>query len=126
MRLLLVDDEPDWREGLRRLLEMRGARVFTADSAATALALLEKEHPNLLVSDIGMPEEDGYSLIRKIRKLAPEAGGRIRAVALTAFARDEDRALAIEAGFQAHLCKPIEAEQLVAVLHVLHRRPETV
>ena len=115
LKILVVDDEPDTREILRRLLESGGALVLLAASAREALALLRQEKPCLLISDIGMPHEDGYWLIQQVRALAPEDGGAIPAVALTALARAEDRLRALRAGFQAHTAKPVETAELIYV-----------
>jgi CheY-like chemotaxis protein len=117
LRLLLVDDESDARQLVEHLLRNAGARVLAVDSATAALAALHDFHPDALLSDIAMPGENGYELIRKIRALAPESGGRIPAIALTAFARDEDRQRALSAGFQMHLAKPVEQADLVAAIH---------
>ena len=117
-----VDDEADARELLRRVLESRGAKVFTAASASQALDLVTKEKPDVLVSDIGMPEEDGYSLIRRVRALEPERGGGVPAIALTAYARAEDRMKAITAGFQMHLSKPVETAELLTMVSSLAGR----
>ncbi len=88
----------------------------TAASVAEAMSIVLKEPPALLISDIGMPFEDGYSLIRQLRQLPAEQGGRIPAIALTAFARAEDRVNAIVSGFQHHLAKPVEPAELLAVI----------
>ena len=114
IKALVVDDEVDARALIKRLLEDRGAIVRTAGSVAEAFALLEAERPDVLVSDIGMPGEDGYALIRRVRALPTQAGGDVPAVALTAYARSEDRLKAIMAGFQMHLAKPVEAAELLA------------
>jgi len=124
LRLLLVDDEADTREYLRTLLEGCRARVDTAASAAEGLETLLRTRPHLLVSDIGMPGEDGYSFIRKVRSLPAAQGGRIPAVALTAYARAEDRTRALLAGFKAHVPKPIERSELLAVLISLAPSPD--
>ena len=116
LRVLIVDDEIDTREFLVTALEQVGAEVTAAASVSEAFRLLERLKPDVLVSDIGMPVEDGYALIRRIRALAPEQGGRIPAAALTAFAREEDRIQALKAGFQMHVPKPIKPMQLVAVV----------
>ncbi|HEX4966379.1 MAG TPA: PAS domain S-box protein [Thermoanaerobaculia bacterium] len=115
LKILVVDDEPDTREVLQRLLESGGALVLLAASAREALVLLRQEKPCLLISDIGMPQEDGYWLIQQVRALAPEDGGAIPAVALTALARAEDRLRALRAGFQAHTAKPVETAELIYV-----------
>lgn len=116
LRVLVVDDEPDSRELIRKLLEGRRAWAVTASSAQEALELLQKERPDVLVSDIGMPGEDGYSLIRRVRELRAEDGGRTPAVALTAYARADDRVKAVRAGFQHHIAKPVEPAELIAIL----------
>jgi CheY-like chemotaxis protein len=105
LRVLVVDDEYDTREMLKAGLGQCGAEVATAGSAAEALAEISKSPPDVLVSDIGMPEEDGYSLIRNVRVLPAERGGRVPAIALTAYARAEDRMEALRAGFQMHVPK---------------------
>jgi PAS domain S-box-containing protein len=114
--VLVVDDEEDARDLVGRILRDRGASVLTASSAQEALALLEHEHPNMLVSDIGMPGMDGYTLVRTIRERWPESARDMPAVALTAFARSEDRTRALLAGFQSHIAKPVEAAELVATV----------
>ena len=116
IKLLLVEDEPDARELLGMILEEAGAEVATAGSADEALATFERLRPDVLVSDIGMPGGDGYSLIRRVRLLEGDHGRRVPAVALTAFARTEDRSEAIERGFQAHLSKPVEPGELTALI----------
>jgi signal transduction histidine kinase len=114
--VLTVDDEPDARTLVKRLLEDCGARVLVADSAHAGLETLTREKPDILVSDIGMPEEDGYAFIRQVRELGPEKGGRIAAVALSALARPEDRTRALRAGYQMHLSKPVEPSELTAAI----------
>jgi signal transduction histidine kinase len=116
VRILVVDDEPDTLETLQHVLATCGAEVRAALSAEEALAILAEWTPDLLVSDIGMPGEDGYQLIRQVRALAPERGGQIPALALTAYARVEDRLKVLGAGFQMHVAKPIEPAELVAVV----------
>ena len=122
VRVLVVDDEPDARAVVQRLLEHCDAIVTTAGSAAEALERLQAERPQVLVSDVGMPGEDGYSLIRRVRELAPACGGRTPAVALTAYARAEDRISALTAGFDMHLVKPVQPAELVAVVASLALR----
>lgn len=119
--VVAVDDEPDAVALVQRLLTASGARVRTASSAAEAFALIQAEPPDVLVSDIGMPMEDGYSLIRKVRALASTAGGPTAALALTAYARSVDRVKALEAGFQMHLSKPVEPAELIASVVALAR-----
>ena len=115
VKILVVDDDRDARDILRRMLEDCGARVVVAASAAEALAALPKELPDLLLSDIGMPEMDGYELIRRVRQLETTEGGRVPAVAITAFARSEDRRRALMSGYQMHIAKPFEPDELRAV-----------
>jgi PAS domain S-box-containing protein len=122
VRVLLVDDEPDARELLRRVLARCRAKVLTAASAAEALEIVRRERPDVLVSDIGMPDMDGHRLVRAMRKLPPDAGGRTPAVALTAYARSEDRTRAILAGYQVHVAKPVEPYELVATVASLAGR----
>jgi PAS domain S-box-containing protein len=122
LRALIVDDEPDAREMLAMLLRGCGAETRVASSAAEALAALADWRPDVLVSDIGMPGEDGYGLIRRVRALSPGEGGGIPAIALTAHARPEDRTHAFAAGFQAHVAKPVDQTELVRVIARLARR----
>ncbi|WP_433935835.1 response regulator [Sorangium cellulosum] len=116
LNVLVVDDEDDTRELLVTMLEQCGARVTAVSSTAEALLALRALQPDVLVSDIAMPGEDGYALIRKIRALPAKSGGRTPAVALTAYARTEDRTRALRAGFNTHVPKPIEQAELLAVL----------
>jgi CheY-like chemotaxis protein len=122
LRVLVVDDEPDARGLVKRLLEDCGATVRTAASAGEALTLVSEELPDVLISDIGMPDEDGYRLIRRLRDLPPDKGGQVPAVALTAYARSEDRVKAMRGGYQHHVVKPVEPTELVAVVANLARR----
>lgn len=124
LQVLVVDDDLDTRELLRFMLENYGAEVVTVESARAAMAALT-ENPgryDVLVSDLGMPEENGYFLIRQVRDLAASAGGQIPAVALTAYASDQERERAIEAGFQTHIAKPVKPVQLVLIVANLARR----
>ncbi|WP_438021369.1 PAS domain S-box protein [Sorangium sp. So ce315] len=121
VRVLVVDDQPDAREVAQRVLEECAAHVTTAGSAAEALAALERERPDVLVSDLGMPGEDGFQLIRRVRALGAERGGSTPAVALSALARAEDRARALGAGYQAHVAKPLDPAELVGVIAALVR-----
>ena len=116
IKVLAVDDEPDARYLIRRILEECGANVIVAPSAQIALESVRKDRPDVILSDIGMPEEDGYEFIRKVRSLSPEDGGRTPAAALTAFARAEDRTKALRAGYQTHVAKPVEPSELTAVV----------
>ncbi len=119
VNVLIVDDEPDARELIKVILEQAQASVITAGSTVQALELLESNKPDVLVSDIGMPEEDGYQFIRLVRALPPAQGGKIPAVALTAYARQEDRKLALLSGYQMHITKPVEPSELIAVISSL-------
>lgn len=122
VKVLVVDDEFDARNLVKRLLEDRDATVRIAGSAEEAFELLQAEPPDVLISDIGMPGEDGYSLIRRVRALPREQGGRTPALALTAYARTEDRQRVILAGFHMHLAKPVEAGELLALVASLAGR----
>jgi hypothetical protein len=113
--VLVVDDDSDARGVLARILRDARASVITAASAAEALEILREANPALLISDIGMPGEDGYDLIRKVRALPTVNCGRVPAVALTAFARSEDRQRALLAGYQLHVAKPVEPSGLLTV-----------
>ncbi len=116
LRVLVVDDEPDAREMVKRILSDRGAAVETAASSAEALHALPLVRPDVFITDIGMPDEDGYAVIRKVRELSPSAGGAVPAIALTAFARAEDRTRALTSGFQKHLSKPVDPAELVSIV----------
>ncbi|MBW4576678.1 MAG: response regulator [Aphanothece sp. CMT-3BRIN-NPC111] len=116
LRVLVVDDEADARELAIAMLGQYGAEVIVVATAQEALETLGRIKPDVLISDIGMPEEDGYALIRKVRALNTQQGGQIPAVALTAYARAEDRAQAILAGFQVHVPKPANPGELAAVV----------
>jgi len=124
--VLVVDDEPDARDLVTTVLEERGAKVTAVASAKEAFEVIAKGtaggKPDILISDIGMPEEDGYTLIRKVRALGPEQGGRIPALALTAYARAQERERAIAAGFHIHIAKPVVPEELVAIVASLVNR----
>jgi CheY-like chemotaxis protein len=116
LRVLLIDDETDSRDLINLVLESCGAMVETAGSAAEALELMKNYRFEVIISDIGMPEEDGYSLIRRIRDLPNEQGGNVPAIALTAYARAEDRVQALRSGFQMHIAKPVESSELIAAV----------
>jgi signal transduction histidine kinase/ActR/RegA family two-component response regulator len=113
--VLVVDDEPDTNEMLQSLLASCGAEVRVAASTRQALDILDRWRPALIVSDIGMPEQDGYALIRQVRERTRARGGEIPAIALTAYARVEDRVQILTAGFQMHVAKPIDPSELIAV-----------
>lgn len=124
VKILVVDDESDTRELLRVGLNHCGADVLIAGSAKEALEAIEKARPEILISDIGMPDEDGYELIKKIRALPARKGGKTPAIALTAYARTEDRLRALRSGYQMHVPKPVELAELVAVITSLVQRSE--
>lgn len=130
LKLLLVDDESDARELLGHLLRAAGAEVTAVGSSVEALHVLRELRPDALLSDIGMPGESGLDLIRKVRALPESAGGRIPAMALTAFARGEDRQRALANGFQMHVAKPVGEYELVLAVQLLvsgakHAEPQT-
>jgi CheY-like chemotaxis protein len=122
LRVLLVDDEPEAREILTTVIGRTGAEVKACISASDALSKLAEWRPDVILSDIAMPEEDGYSFIGKVRSLPREKGGETPAAALTAYARDEDRIQALAAGYQMHIAKPIGASQLVTMVAKLAGR----
>jgi CheY-like chemotaxis protein len=124
--VLVVDDEPDTLDFLKQVFENCDARTHAADSAKEAYQLLLNERPDVIVSDIGMPGEDGFTLIRRIRQLSTEEGGKTPAIALTAFASAEDRARVLLAGFQVHLAKPVDPVELAALVASLAGRTGTV
>jgi CheY-like chemotaxis protein len=124
LKVLVVDDQRDARELIRRLLSESGAQVVTAESAIEALPLLNDSAPDVLISDIGMAEVDGYEFLRQVRKSRSAAGARIPAIALTAFARSEDRTRALRAGYIAHVAKPVEPSEFLATIAVVAGRVE--
>src|SRR5205823_4300339 len=122
LTVLVVDDDPSTRDVIAAHLHHARARVLTAPSVAGALDVLRADMVDVLLADIGMPEEDGYSLIRRVRRGEIPSSASIPAAALTAFAREEDRLHALTVGFQLHLAKPVERQTLVAAVASLHRR----
>jgi PAS domain S-box-containing protein len=116
LRILVVEDDPDTQELLKTVLQQHGAEVVAVGSAASALTEFERARPDVIISDIAMAGENGYELIRRIRALGPAAGGHVPAIALTAYASVVDRRRALLAGFQTHLAKPIEPDDLLAVI----------
>ena len=116
LRVLVVDDDPETLDMLKFLLAQCGAEVTTATSVREALRVLEHSRINVLVSDLAMPDEDGYDLIRQVRKRAREGGANMPAIALSAYTGSEDRERALAAGFQLHLGKPIVPAELVSAL----------
>src|SRR5436190_19946810 len=119
VRVLLVDDHPVVRRALTMVLEEWGAKVTAVPGVPEALEALGRERPNVVLSDIQMPGEDGYALIRKVRALPPDRGGQTPAAALTGLTNEEERARVLEAGFQYHLAKPVDARRLVEVVTTL-------
>jgi len=122
IRVLVVDDEPDARTLVEAVLRQYGAVVRAAGSAQEAFQEVRRWRPNVLVADIGMPVEDGYSLLRRVRALSASEGGSVPAAALTAYAQDEDRQRAFAAGFQEHVAKPVPPERLASVVARLASR----
>jgi CheY-like chemotaxis protein len=123
LKILVVDDDVDTRELIEWVLKRVGAEVTSVGSAQEALEAVEREKPHVMVSDLAMPQEDGYALLRKIRALPPERGGRIPAIALTAHSLVQDRLQSLRAGFQSHVPKPVVPEELVEVVaSVIHLR----
>src|SRR5207245_1993995 len=122
LKVLVVDDDQETLALIRTVLETHGATVIVAPSAAGGLEQLRAEQPDVLVSDIGMPEVDGYGLIRQVRALPADLGGRVPAAAITAYARIEDRLAALKAGYQVHIAKPLAPAELVATVRSLAGR----
>ena len=116
IKVLLVDDEPDARELLTEVLQQCGAIVVATHSADEAVRLIPRERPAVLLSDIGLPGEDGYKLISRVRALSPEDGGNLPAAAITAYARSDDARRALAAGYQRHAPKPIQPTTLAALV----------
>jgi PAS domain S-box-containing protein len=116
LKVLVVDDELDTLELIKISLMQCGAEIMTAQSVADALTLMGGALPDVIISDIGMPGEDGFEFIRKVRLLPPKLGGKIPAVALTAYARAEDRLRVLRSGYQMHVAKPVELAELVAIV----------
>jgi len=121
IKVLVVDDDEDARDVLKAALNSYGAEVTTATGAPQALDTIASKKIDVLVSDINMPGMDGYELIRRVRAMRPEQGGRIPAVALTAYARAEDRLRALQSGYQTHVPKPVEPAELEIVVATLAR-----
>ena len=117
--VLLVEDNADSRDMLKIMFEQHGMEITAVDSAAAALSAIEQVQPDILVSDVGLPGEDGYELIRKIRLLSPEQGGAVPAVALTGYASLQDRTQALDSGYQEHLSKPVDIDKLIELIKSL-------
>ncbi|WP_373527246.1 response regulator [Nostoc sp.] len=116
LNILVVEDDDDIRFFITTVLEADGATIVAVPSAAAAREILPQLQPDVLISDIGMPGEDGYTLIRKIRALKPDMGGKVPAIALTAYSDSENRIRALEAGFQTHVSKPVDPGELVEIV----------
>ena len=123
LRVLVVDDEADARQIISTMIERTGAEVKTCESAREGLQMLQQWHPDVLMSDIAMPGEDGYSFINKVRALPVDQGGHTPAAAFTAYAREEDRKRVLDAGFQMHIAKPVSSSKLAAMISYLAGRP---
>ncbi|MBW4680762.1 MAG: response regulator [Microcoleus vaginatus WJT46-NPBG5] len=122
LRLLVVDDDPDTICLLTLLFEADGAELIAANSASEALQALKYFKADVLISDIKLPEEDGYALIAKVRNLDAERGGNIPAIAMSGYVRDEDSAQALSAGYDAHIAKPVNLDELVETVTTLAAR----
>jgi CheY-like chemotaxis protein/anti-sigma regulatory factor (Ser/Thr protein kinase) len=116
LKVLVVDDEPDARDLMKRVLEDCAAEVMTASTTGEALALVEARKPDVLITGISMPESDGFELLSRVRELGSDRGGKVPAIALTGFASSEDRTRALRAGFLAHVAKPVDPSELVATV----------
>ena len=122
LRVLVVDDDRDTLDLFTRVLADTGAELRTASSSQEAMAIFGQWRPSVLISDIEMPDEDGYTLIRRVRALDPAQGGDVPAVAVTAYSRVEDRVRLLGAGYNMHVPKPVEPAELMVVLAALARR----
>jgi CheY-like chemotaxis protein len=123
VHVLVVDDSSMIREVLTRMLEWHGATVTAVGSAEQALDVLEQLRPDVLLSDLEMPERDGYWLISRVRALTPDQGGLTPAACLTGCAAPEDRARILRAGFQYHITKPVDVSRLVGIVGILAIKP---
>ena len=119
VRILLVEDDEDSREMLKTLFEQSGMQVTDVGSAAEAVEIIQQIRADVLISDIGLPNEDGYELIGKVRRLAPEHGGLTPAIALTGYVSTQDRHHALEVGYQEHLSKPVDIDELLELVRRL-------
>lgn len=124
---MAVDDEPDARELLHAVFAEAGADAKVVGSGAEAFAAVCERPPDAIVADLGLPDEDGFALIRRVRALPADSGGRVPAVALTAFARGSDRAESLAAGFDLHLTKPVDPHELCVAISdlIVHRRQQS-
>ncbi len=126
LRVMVVEDEMDVRDFLRVSLRQYGADVTAFATTSEALDALARERPDVLVSDIGLPDEDGYEFIRRVRSLGPDKGGTVPAAALTAYAHGEDGERVLSAGYQVHLPKPVQPAELASVVAALAGRVSPV
>jgi CheY-like chemotaxis protein len=125
-KVLVIDDELDARELIKRILVRCNTGVITAANAEEGLEILKMERPDLIISDIGMPGKNGYQFMLEVRKLSMEDGGQTPAIALTAFARPDDARKALDAGYQKHLSKPVDAHALINIItDLIGRQRET-
>ena len=122
LKVLVVDDDPDSRDLVAFLLQEYGVEVIVVASAIEVLKTLTSTKPDILLCDIGMPDMDGYMLIRQIRSMSPEQGGQIPAIALTAYAGESNQQQALKAGFQWHLAKPVEPMDVISVIIALTKK----
>lgn len=123
--VLLVEDDADSREMLQVMFAQQNIKINAVDSAAKALEAIEQYKPDVLISDVGLPGEDGYELIRKVRQLSPEQGGNTPAIALTGYTSLQDRQNALEVGFQEHLAKPVDIDELLHLVNVLVKQNDS-
>jgi CheY-like chemotaxis protein len=123
LRILLIEDDPDTQEFVAAVLKGNGAEIIALDRSAGALIEVDRAKPDLIISDIGLAQENGYEFIQKVRRLDAESGGRIPAIALTAYAGSSDRRRALLAGFQTHLPKPVDPDDLLAAVLSLTFKP---
>lgn len=119
LRILVVEDDPDARELMVAVLEQRGARVSSAESVARAFELLESSTPDLIISDIAMPEEDGVAFVRRLRARPSDRGGETPAIAVSAYVANADRTRALAAGFDRYLFKPVDFDELCVTIRSL-------
>ena len=120
--VMVVDDDPNAREMLSDILALYGAAVLVASSVKQALQMLQEGQPEVIISDVGMPDEDGFDLIRQVRALPPGSGGLTPAIALTGYARPEDKARALSLGYQGFVAKPLDLDELIDKLTLLANR----
>jgi CheY-like chemotaxis protein len=123
-KILVVDDDQDSQELLAFMLEQEGAEIQTVSSAVDALNIIPQWQPDVLLSDIGMPQIDGYTLIREIRNLPKEQGGQVPAIALTAYAAEADKETALSSGFQQHIAKPVDPVECIGAIIQLLKKSE--